>query len=69
MPVSRVGFVAANEVGDEADVDVAAGKHDASATCGVWFYLLSEECGEAYGSATFDKHFGVFHQKNDRVGD
>ena len=37
-----VGFVAAHKVGDEADVDVAAGKHDASAACFGWCYLLSE---------------------------
>ena len=37
-----VGFVAAHKVGDEADVDVAAGKHDASAACSGWCYLLCE---------------------------
>ena len=37
-----VGFIAAHKVGYETDVDVAAGKHDASAACCGWCYLLSE---------------------------
>ncbi len=36
-----IGFVAARKVGDEADVDIAAGKHDTCAACRVGCYLLS----------------------------
>ena len=37
-----IGFVAAHEVGDEADVYVSAGKHDACAAGSGWCYQLSE---------------------------